>query len=152
MPGEACRCGIGEGGFGWPVGLHQLAWGLPPHHWDTQRALLHKKVTKIVLGGTSPVTVSFSLAAWARCEHRVQETVSTKALQARDTGTVQQCPADHHPSETPLYKSAAAQLGGERCALSSATVKVSFVCIYTYTLPLTPSCCHGATVSSTGSR
>lgn len=69
MLGEAYRCGIGERGFGWPVGLCQLAWGPLPHHWDAQRALLYKKVTKCALGGTSPLTVSFSLAAWARCEH-----------------------------------------------------------------------------------
>lgn len=103
-----------------------------------------------MLGGTSPDTVSFSLAAQARCEHRAQEKVSTNALQVRDVGIFQQCPTDLHLPETPFYKSAAVQLGGERRALSSAGVKASFMCVHTYTLPLAPSCCHRAKVSRRG--
>lgn len=126
-----------------------------PHRWDVQSALLYKKATKSALGGTSPLTVSFSLAAWARCEHLVQAKLSTKALQVRDLGTFQQRPTDLHPPETSFYKSAALQLGGERGGerhvLSSARVKVSMR-VHTYMLPLSPSCCHGAGISMRGTN
>lgn len=57
-------------------------------------------------------------------------------------GTFQQCPADPHPSHPPFYKSAALQLSGEQCALSSVGLKVSFVPAHTNKLPFPPSCCQ----------
>lgn len=141
-------CGKGEGRFGWPVGLHQLAWGLTTTTGMLREPCSIKKSLKVHWEGPPHSLFHFPLLDGR--DVKAQENLSTKALQVRDVGAFQLCPTDLHPPETPFYKSAALQPGGERRALSSARAKASFVCVHTYTLPVSPSCCHGAGISRRG--